>query len=197
MIDFLRGTLDQKTPTTVVLEVGGIGYEVWIPLSTFDALPPVGSPCKLIIHDHIREAAHLLYGFATKAERDLFRLLQNVSGIGPKTALGAISGMSLRELRMCIAQRDSKRLAKLPGIGKKTSERIVIELSDKIDPLEAFTPDDESPLNEMFRDAVLALTALGHTQEAAVKTVRAISQSTHPPKTTEEIIKLALTPKRT
>lgn len=197
MIDFLRGTLDQKTPTTVVLEVGGIGYEVCIPLSTFDALPPEGSSCKLVIHDHIREDTHVLYGFATKAERDLFRMLQNVSGIGPKTALGAISGMSLRELRMCIAQRDSKRLAKLPGIGKKTSERIVIELSDKIDPLEAFSSETESPLSGMFRDAVLALTALGHTQESAVKTVRTISQSSNPPDTTEEIIKLALTPKRT
>jgi len=197
MIDFLHGTLDQKSPTTVVLAVGGVGYEVWIPLSTFDALPSIGNTCKLVIHDHIREDAHVLYGFATKAERDLFRMLQNVSGIGPKTALGAISGMSLRELRVCIAQRDSKRLTKLPGIGKKTAERIVIELHDKIDPLEAFASDTESPLDGMFRDAVLALTTLGHTQEAAVKTVRTISQSSNPPNTTEDIIKLALTPQRT
>ena len=104
--------------------------------------------------------------------------------------------MSVRELRTCIAERDVKRLAKLPGIGKKTAERIAVELNDKIDPLEAFAADPaESPLSANCRDAVLALTALGHTQEAAVKAVRAISQSPAPPETTEEIIKLALSPR--
>lgn len=193
MIDFICGTLHDKTPTSVIVEAGGIGYEVLIPLSTFDILPPEDHTYKLYIHDHIREDAHLLFGFATKPERDFFRMLQNVSGIGPKTALGAISGMSIRELRTCVAERDVRRLAKLPGIGKKTAERIAIELSDKINPLEAFTANEtESPLQGMFRDAVLALTALGHSQDVAVKTVRAISQSPTPPQTTEEIIKLAL-----
>ncbi len=196
MIHFIRGILDQKTPALAVIEAGGIGYELGIPLSTFDALPPIGSPCKLFVHDHIREDTHLLFGFASQAERDFFRLLQSVSGIGPKTALGAISGMSLRELRTCIAERNSKRLAKLQGIGMKTAERIVIELIDKIDPLEAFATDaDASPLSGMCRDAVLALTALGHTQESAIKTVRDISQSPNPPTTTEAFIKRALAPK--
>ncbi|MGI5868989.1 MAG: Holliday junction branch migration protein RuvA [Kiritimatiellia bacterium] len=195
MIAFLSGTLFEKTPADVVIDVNGVGYEVLIPLSTYDALPPEGRPCRLLIHDHIREDTHLLFGFATTGERDIFRLLQNVSGIGPKTALGALGGMSVRELRTCIAERDAKRLAKLPGIGKKTAERIAVELHDKIDPLEAFAAPAESPLSEKFRDAVLALTALGHTQDAAVKTVRAIAQSPNPPQTTEEIVKLALTPR--
>ncbi len=196
MIDFLSGKLLDKTPASVVVDVGGIGYEVLIPLSTFDVLPPDGHAFKLYTHDYVREDAHVLFGFATKPERDFFRMLQNVTGIGPKTALGAISGMSIRELRTCIAERDSKRLAKLQGIGKKTAERIVVELSDKINPLEAFAADaQESPLSGMLRDAVLALTALGHSQESAIKTVRTISQSPNPPQTTEEIIKLALSPR--
>lgn len=196
MIAFLSGTLFDKSPAQVVLDVNGVGYELLIPLGTYDALPPEGRPCRLLVHDHVREDAHLLFGFATAGERDLFRLLQNVSGIGPKTALGALSGMSVRELRTCIAERDVKRLAKLPGIGKKTAERIAVELNDKINPLEAFAADPaESPLSANCRDAVLALTALGHTQEAAVKAVRAISQSPAPPETTEEIIKLALSPR--
>ncbi len=196
MIAFLSGILSEKSPAEVVLDVGGVGYELLIPLGTYDALPPEGHPCRLLVHDHVREDAHVLFGFATAAERDLFRLLQNVSGIGPKTALGAISGMSARELRTSIAERDVKRLSKLPGIGKKTAERIAVELHDKIDPLEAFAADaPETPLSANCRDAVLALTALGHTQESAVKAVRAISQSPNPPQTTEEIIKLALSPR--
>ncbi len=195
MIDFLTGKLVDKTPASVVVDIGGIGYAVIIPLSTFDVLPPEGHTFKLHIHDYVREDAHLLFGFATKPERDFFRMLQNVSGIGPKTALGAISGMSIRELRTCIAERDSKRLSTLQGIGKKTAERIVIELSDKINPLEAFTADaQESPLSGMCRDAILALTTLGHSQDTALKTVRALSQSPNPPKTTEEFIKRALLP---
>lgn len=196
MIAFLSGTLFEKSPAEIILEVHGIGYELLIPLSTYDRLPPEGHPCKLLVHDHIREDAHLLFGFASPSERELFRLLLNVSGIGPKTALSALSGMNPRELRTCIAERNIKRLAKLPGIGKKTAERITVELNDKINPLESFAADpDESPLSANCRDAVLALTALGHTQDAAIKAVRAISQSPNPPQSTEDIIKLALSPK--
>ena len=196
MIEFIKGKVCEKTPATVVLEAVGIGYEMVIPLSTYDALPPENNDAKLYIHEIIREDAHILYGFATKAERDLFRLLQNVSGIGPKTAIGAISGMTIRELRTALAERDIKRLSKISGIGKKTAERIVVELSDKINPLEAFVSEEkESPLASIFRDAALALMQLGQTQDAAVKIVREISKSANPPKTTEEVIKLALSPR--
>ena len=192
MIDFLEGMIHEKTPACVVINVNGVGYEVIIPLSTYDVLPPEGGRVHLLIHDYVREDAHVLYGFAAKRERDFFRLIQGVSGIGPKTALGAISSMSVRELRRCIADRDSKLLSKLPGIGKKTAERIILELHDKIDPLETMAADDSPPLGDKYRDAVLALTALGNTQEAAVRLVHAISQSSNPPETTEEIIKQAL-----
>ena len=193
MIDFIKGIVHEKSPASVILECAGIGYEFIIPLSTYDALPPDGGETKLLAHEVIREDAHTLYGFASKAERELFRLLQNVSGIGPKTAIGAISGMSIRELRTALAERDVKRLSKISGIGKKTAERIVVELSDKINPLEAFAPaDKESPLTAIYRDAVLALTQLGQPQDAVIKTVREISKSPTPPQTTEEVIKLAL-----
>ena len=194
MITFIKGIVCEKSPATVVLEAAGIGYELIIPLSTYDALPPEGGEMKLLAHEVIREDAHILYGFATSAERDVFRLLQNVSGIGPKTAVGALSGMTVRELRTALAERDTKRLSKISGIGKKTAERIVVELSDKISPLEAFAPNEkESPLAAIYRDAILALTQLGQPQDAVVKTVREISQSPTPPKTAEEVIKLALT----
>ena len=192
MIDFLYGTLCEKNLASVVIDVNGIGYELMIPLSTFDVLPPEGQKCKLLTHDYIREDTHVLFGFASKGERDFFRLLQNVSGIGPKTALGAISGMSIRELQICLVEKDAKRLAKLPGIGKKTAERLVLELHDKINPLEALSSPDESPLSDKYRDAALALTALGNAPEAALKTVRMISQLPNPPETTEDIIKQAL-----
>ena len=197
MITFLSGLLYEKTPSSVVLEVNGIGYEIFISLSTFDNLPVEGKPCKLFIHEHIREDTHLLFGFGSEIERQIFRLLQSVSGIGPKTALGAISGMSIRELQTCIVERDVKRLAKLPGIGRKTSERIVVELADKINPLEVLSVDNsgDSPLSNNFRDAIMALTTLGHSYEAATKAVREIAKSPNHPETTEEIIKLALLPK--
>ena len=192
MIDFLYGTLHEKNLTSLVVDVNGIGYELLIPLSTFDVLPQEGQKCKLLVHDYIREDAHVLFGFASKGERDFFRLLQNVTGIGPKTALGAISGMSIRELQTCLVEKDAKRLSKLPGIGKKTAERLILELHDKINPLEALSSPDESPLTEKYRDAVLALTALGNAPDAALKTVRMISQLPNPPETTEDIIKQAL-----
>ena len=194
MISFIKGTVCEKTPATVVLDVGGVGYEFVIPLSTYDAIPPEGGTMKLLAHEIIREDAHILYGFATAAERDIFRLLQNVSGIGPKTAVGALSGMTVRELRSALAERDTKRLARISGIGKKTAERIVVELSDKVSPLETFaTTEKESQLSTIYRDAILALTQLGQAQDAVVKTVREISKSPTPPKTAEEVIKLALT----
>jgi Holliday junction DNA helicase RuvA subunit len=127
MIAFLRGVLDEKQLTYIVLDVGGVGYEVMIPLSTYDTLPPVGSEYRCLIFEHIREDAHLLFGFSTEAEREFFKLLLTVSGVGPKIAIGALGGMTISELRSAIVAKDSKRISKLPGIGKKMAERIVVE----------------------------------------------------------------------
>ena len=133
MITFLNGKLVESLPTQVVVDVGGIGYEALIPLSSYDKLPPPGQPVKLLTQLIVREDAHTLYGFMSAAERDLFRLLINsVSGIGPKTALNILSGMNVPAFRGAVANGDVKALSQISGVGKKTAERIVVELRDKI-----------------------------------------------------------------
>src|ERR1035437_3144464 len=133
MITFLSGKLVEALPTQVVVDVNGVGYEVLIPLSSFDKIPAPGQPVKLLTQLVVREDAHILYGFATAAERDLFRLLiNNVSGIGPKTALNILSGMNAVAFRGAVASSDVKSLSQISGVGKKTAERIVVELRDKI-----------------------------------------------------------------
>ncbi len=198
MIAFLRGVLDEKQLTYIVLDVGGVGYEVMIPLSTYDTLPSVGSEYRCLIFEHIREDAHLLFGFSTEAEREFFKLLLTVSGVGPKIAIGALGGMTISELRAAIVAKDSKRISKLPGIGKKMAERIVVELADKIDPLEVFAvePNNTTGANvamtQACHDAVLGLVQLGFTQDAAAKTVRDIFEGSKQDLTTGEIITKAL-----
>ena len=192
MISFLRGEIAEKTPAYVVLDVGGVGYEVFVPLSTYDGLPPAGQRCTLLIHDYHREDAHLLYGFLTPAERELFLLLLNVSGIGAKTAIATLSGMSIPQLKTAIAGKDPKRLSKIPGIGKKTAERIVVELSDKINPLDALGSGPANPLDAAMRDAVSALCTLGKSPDEALRRVREIADGPNPPKDAQSFIRLAL-----
>src|SRR5438093_6354744 len=139
MITFLHGKLVEALPTQVIVEVRGVGYEILIPLSSFDKLPAPGQEVHLLTHLTIREDAHVLYGFMSSAERDLFRLLINtVSGIGPKTALNVLSGMNVVALRGAVANGDVKALSQISGVGKKTAERIVVELKDKIGPAGAW-----------------------------------------------------------
>ncbi len=198
MIAYLDGTLEEKNPTGIVLDLGGVGYEITIPLCTYDALPPTGQRCRVLVHEVLREDAHLLFGFATETDRRLFRLLIEVSGIGPKIALSALSGLSSRELMQAISERDARRLARISGVGKKTAERIVVELADKIDPLEALSAgsggraDAPGALTAPMRDAILALCALGHPQDAALKRVRQASGDGVDPADTEALIKAAL-----
>src|SRR5512138_207007 len=166
MISFLHGKLVDALPTQVTLDVHGVGYEVLIPLSSFDKLPPVGQEVKLLTHLAIREDAHVLYGFMSAAERDLFRLLiHTVSGIGPKIALNVLSGMSVVALRGAVASGDVKALSQISGVGRKTAERIVVELKDKIGAAGAWEASSArralSPEEQKLNDAVLALMALG------------------------------------
>ena len=133
MITFLDGKLINALPTQAIVDVGGVGYEVFIPLSSYDKLPPPGQPIRILTHLAVREDAHVLYGFMTAAERDLFRLLvNNVSGIGPKLALAVLSGIEPPDLVGAIERGDLARLTAIPGVGKKTSERIVLELRDRL-----------------------------------------------------------------
>src|SRR5881409_2311055 len=178
MITFLRGKLVEVLPTRATIEVHGVGYEALIPLSSFDRLPPPGAEVHLLTHLAIREDAHVLYGFMTAAERDLFRLLiHSVSGIGPKLALNLLSGMSAVALRGAVANGDVKALSQISGVGKKTAERIVVELRDKIGAAGAWEASSArhglSQADQKLNDAILALIALGFKQVEAHDAVRA------------------------
>src|SRR5216117_1427756 len=177
MITFLHGNLVEALPTQVTVDVNGVGYEALIPLSSYDKLPSPGSEVKLLTHLAVREDAHVLYGFMTAQERDMFRLLINtVSGIGPKIALNILSGMNVTALRGAVAQADIKSLSKISGVGRKTAERIVVELKDRIGPAGAWEAVSAqralSPEDQKVNDAVLALIALGFKQVEAHEAVR-------------------------
>ena len=194
MITFLQGKLIEALPTQVVVEAGGIGYEVLIPLSSFDKLPLPGQPVKILTQLIIREDAHVLYGFMSAAERDLFRLLINsVSGIGPKTALNILSGMNAVAFRGAVAGSDVKSLSQISGVGKKTAERIVVELRDKIGAagaLEAASAKHSlSADDQKTNDATLALMALGFKQVDAHDAVRAAQAMLGAGATVEQLIR--------
>ena len=196
MIAYLDGKIAELQPTRVVLDVHGLGYEVHIPLSSYDRLPGVDKPARLLTHHHVREDAQVLYGFSTPAEKKMFELLLDVGGIGPKTALGALSGMSVRDLTSCIAGGDIKRLSSISGIGKKTAERIVVELKDRLgkgDVLEALHGGPQAtPGDALLRDAVLALAALGFKQQDAHNRVQKALQKPGLDRTVEAVVREAL-----
>lgn len=197
MITFVSGKLIEALPTLAIVEVQGVGYEVLIPLSSFDKLPPPGNDVKLLTQLIVREDAHVLYGFASAAERDLFRLLiNNVSGIGPKTALNILSGMNPVAFRGAVANGDVKSLSQISGVGRKTAERIVVELRDKIGAAGAWEASSAarslSAADQKLNDAVLALLALGFKQAEAHDTVRSAQAMLGPQATIEELVRAAL-----
>lgn len=196
MITFLEGLLVEKQPARIVLNVGGVGYEVWIPLSSYDRLGAPNTVCRILTHHYVREDAQILYGFMTAGERRVFELLLTISGIGPRIALSALSGMSVRELKAAVAENDVKRLNTISGIGRKTAERIVIELRDKLtagETLEAVSGDDGDPGDVLLRDAVLALISLGYKQADAQKMVRQVAKQSDGETQVEAIVRRALT----
>ncbi|HET6410404.1 MAG TPA: Holliday junction branch migration protein RuvA [Chthoniobacteraceae bacterium] len=196
MITFLEGALVEALPTHVVVGVQGVGYHVNIPLSSYDRLPPTGQGIKILTHLAIREDAHVLYGFMSSGERDLFRLLvNNVSGIGPKTALDVLSGMSVTNFKAAVVNGDAGLLAKIKGIGKKTAERVIVELKDKVGIAAAWEAASAShaPSSEetQINDAVLALIALGYKQVDAHKAVKQVWDKTGPTNS-EDLVRGAL-----
>jgi len=197
MISFLHGKLVDALPTQIAVEVNGVGYEVLIPLSSYDKLPQPGHELRLLTHLAIREDAHVLYGFMSTAERDLFRLLINtVSGIGPKIALNVLSGISVTAFRGAVANGDVKALSQISGIGKKTAERIIVELKDKIGTAGAWEAASAqralSPEDQKVNDAVLALMALGFKQLDAHDAVRRAQSSLGAGATIEELVRACL-----
>jgi Holliday junction DNA helicase RuvA len=197
MITFLHGKLVESLPTQVVIEVNGIGYEALIPLSSYDKLPQPGQELKLLTHLVVREDAHVLYGFMSVPERELFRLLINtVSGIGPKIALNILSGINVVAFRGAVANSDFKALSQISGVGRKTAERIVLELKDKIGAAggwEALSAQRAlSPADQKVNDAVLALMALGFKQLEAHDSVRHAQGSLGPQATVEDLVRACL-----
>lgn len=197
MITFLQGKLVEALPTQVTVDVHGVGYEVLIPLSSFDKLPQPGGDVKLLTQLVVREDAHTLYGFASAVERDLFRLLVNsVSGIGPKTALNILSGMNAVTFRGAVANGDVKALSQISGVGKKTAERIVVELRDKVGAAGAWEASSAarslSAADQKVKDAVLALMALGFKQVEAHDAVRAGQAVLGAEASVEQLVRAAL-----
>jgi holliday junction DNA helicase RuvA len=197
MISFLHGKLVEALPTQVIVDVHGVGYEVLIPLSSFDKLPQPGNEVKLLTQLIVREDAHILYGFATLAERELFRMLiNNVSGIGPKTALNILSGMNAVTFRGAVAGGDVKSLSQISGVGKKTAERIVVELRDKVGAAGAWEASSAtrtlSSSDQKVNDAVLALMALGFKQPDAHESIRAAQAVLGEAASVEQLVRASL-----
>ena len=177
MIGRLAGQLVEKRPPTILVEVHGVGYEVDVPMSTFFQLPATGSSISLYTHLVVREDAHLLFGFASEQERQVFRQLLKISGIGARTALSVLSGMTVSELYQAVSAHDGARLTKIPGIGKKTAERLLLELRDK---LNAGPPGGAQPGGDAeVRSAALhALLALGYSDKEAAQALGRIAPDT-------------------
>src|SRR5438309_1506342 len=197
MIGFLQGKLIEVLPTQVTLDVHGVGYEALIPLSSYDKLPQPGQEVKLLTQLVVREDSHTLYGFMSTAERELFRLLINtVSGIGPRIALNILSGISVTAFRGAVANGDVKALSQISGVGKKTAERIVVELKDKIGAAGAWEASSAqralSPEDQKINDAVLALMALGFKQIEAHDSVRKAQAALGGQATVEDLVRACL-----
>lgn len=198
MIGFVRGKLVAKTPPWLTVDVQGVGYELEAPMTTFYTLPVIGQEVTLQTHLVVREDAHALYGFATLADRVLFRALIKVNGVGPKLALTLLSGLTAEAFQQCIEKDDIQALVKLPGVGKKTAERLLIEMRDRLPNLSvsgsvsAQMQTDSQPVpiaNSPKQEAISALCSLGYKPPDATKMVQALDTQD---KSCEEIIRLAL-----
>lgn len=177
MIGRLTGLLLEKLPPLVLLDVQGVGYEINVPMSTFYNLPAIGEQISLQIHLVIREDVHLLFGFSTEAERQAFRQLVKVSGVGARTSLALLSGLSVADLHHAVANQDSARLMKIPGIGKKTAERLLLELRDKLD-VDNIGADNSIAASSSDSDILNALLSLGYNDREANWAIKQIPADT-------------------
>ena len=197
MIAFLEGTLAEALPTQIVVNVHGIGYQILIPVSSYERLPQPGAPVKILTHLAVREDAHVLYGFLTPGERDLFRLLlHHVTGVGPKIALAVLSGLPVEMFKAAVVARDITAISKISGVGKKTAERIVLELKDKLGVAAEWEASSAknapSEADVRMHDAVLALISLGYKQVEAHKAVHRVLDLSEAAPSAEDLIRQAL-----
>ncbi len=197
MIAFLQGKVVEALPTQAIIDVQGVGYELLIPLSSYNKLPAPGQAVKILTHLAIREDAHTLYGFMSAGERELFRLLVNtVTGIGPRIALNILSGMNVTAFRGAVANGDVKALSQISGVGKKMAERMVVELKDKIGAAGAWEAASAaralSSEDQKLSDAVMALMALGFKQVEAHDAVRKAQAALGPQALVEDLVRACL-----
>ena len=191
MIAYLHGQLADASPTHVIVDVNGVGYAAFIPLSSYDKLPSKGGEVKLLTYHHVnaQDGTQQLFGFATAEEREMFLLLISISGIGPKLAINILSSASITGLRSAIAAGDTKTLSSLRGIGKKTAERLVVELKDKVG---GATAKPGALIDQRLTDAVLALVSLGYKQMDAQKLILAAAERLGAMASVEELVRAAL-----
>jgi Holliday junction DNA helicase RuvA len=173
MIGKLTGTLLEKNPPQILIDCNGVGYEVDVPMSTFYNLPALGEKTALLTHFVVREDAQILYGFGTASEREAFRQLVKISGVGPRTALSVLSGMSVADLAQAVTAQESGRIVKVPGIGKKTAERLLLELKGKLG-ADLPLPGTASAVGEAASDIQQALIALGYSEKDAAAALKAL-----------------------
>ena len=191
MIAHLQGTLRRRRTGEVILQAGGVGYRVTVPLSTWSALPADGSGCALFVHTHVREDALALYGFATELERDVFELLISASGIGPRLATNILSGIDATELLRVVAGRDLERLQSVPGVGRRTAERIAVELGERAGKMPS-EPPREGEARGLQSDLISALVNLGFSQSQAERAGREALRSLGPDASLAEAVRQAL-----
>ena len=194
MIAFVSGKLVEKSPSRVVIDVHGLGLEIHIPASSFDPLPEIGEAATLVTFHHIREDTMQLFGFTTGGERKLFEILISVSGVGPRLALAALSALDARELQACIVSGDSAMLTRIPGVGRRTAERLIVELRDKLGDVKiaSSSADHGRPGGSARLDALAALASLGLSRTSAEEKIRRTLKENPDLETAEQLIKRAL-----
>jgi Holliday junction DNA helicase RuvA len=196
MIGQLRGLLLQKKPNLILLDVGGVGYEVSIPLTSFYELPGEGSEIVLKIHTHVREDAFVLFGFCSQREKDFFLKLISISGVGPRLAIAILSGAQVEELAQAIAEGNLTRLTAIPGVGRKTAERLALELKGQITPFllpeQVEAVRDVGGLTALEEDVLSALTNLGYSRSSSEKALSTVLRSAECSRTFEEVLRSTL-----
>lgn len=197
MLDYVSGKLVKKKPTYAVIDVQGLGYRLLIPTSTFEHLPDTGQQVHLVAYQSVREDDITLYGFGTEAERDLFEVMMGVSGIGPKLALAALSALRPQELRDYVVHGETAMLTSIPGVGRKTAERIVVELRDRLSEMDLADTDaapagDEEERAAARADALAALVELGMSRAAAERAIRKALRAESKPTTADGLVRHAL-----
>ena len=194
MIAHLKGTLERKTPASVIVDVNGVGYEAFISLTNYYEMPETSNPVSLFIHTHHREDTFKLYGFVRDEEKQIFETLIGINKVGPKMALAILSGMPTDELMDVISKNDIARLSTIPGVGRKTAERLVLELRDKLSKLEKSMPGGgpAAPRNQILDDAVSALVNLGYKRNESEKALKQVWEDNPDNRTLEMLIKESL-----